>query len=97
MVAAATALPRVNWQVRVGIHCGPVVAGVLGRRQYAYDVWGDTVNTAARVEQHGVPGTVALSETAWQRLTGRCTGTSIGTVPAKGKDSLQLYLLDQLD
>jgi adenylate cyclase len=93
MVAAARSLPRVAWEVRVGIHCGPVVAGILGRRQYGYDVWGDTVNTAARVQHHGAVGAVTLSGTAWRRVAGRCAGEPLGVVPAKGKQNLELVRL----
>jgi len=93
MVAAARSLPRVEWEVRVGIHCGPVVAGILGRRQYGYDVWGDTVNTAARVEHHGAVGAVTLSGAAWRRVAGRCVGRPLGVVPAKGKENLELVRL----
>ncbi|HWN32461.1 MAG TPA: adenylate/guanylate cyclase domain-containing protein [Pseudonocardia sp.] len=93
MVAAARDLPRVEWRVRVGIHCGPVVAGILGRRQYGYDVWGDTVNTAARVEHHGVVDAVALSGAAWDRIRARAQGTPLGIVPAKGKDGLRVHRL----
>ena len=60
MVRGGPELPP-HWQVRVGIHVGPVMAGVVGSRQYLYDLWGDTVNTAARVQSHGEPGTVTLS------------------------------------
>jgi class 3 adenylate cyclase len=93
MVDAARTLPRVAWEVRVGIHAGPVVAGILGRRQYSYDVWGDTVNTAARVEHHGVVGAVALSGAAWYQIADRCTAEPLGVVPAKGKDNLELFRL----
>jgi adenylate cyclase len=93
MVTAARSLPRVEWEVRVGIHCGPVVAGILGRRQYGYDVWGDTVNTAARVEHHGAVGAVTLSGTAWRRVADRCAGQPLGVVPAKGKANLELVRL----
>jgi CheY-like chemotaxis protein len=57
-----------DWSVRVGIHVGPVVAGVVGRRQYLFDVWGDTVNAAARMETYGSPGVINLSLAAWKRL-----------------------------
>jgi len=62
------------WQVRVGIHVGPVVTGVLGRVQFSYDVWGHTVNAASRVESHGLPGRVSLSGEAWAMLGGTAVG-----------------------
>jgi class 3 adenylate cyclase len=89
MIAAAEALDT-GWTVRVGIHAGPVVAGVFGHRQYLYDLVGDTVNTAARMESNGVPGAVTLSSTAWKRLGGRAEGESLGTVNVKGKGRLEL-------
>lgn len=90
MIAAAQALP-VGWTVRVGVHVGPVVAGVLGRRQYLYDVFGDTVNTAARVEQHGTPGSITLSEAAWQKISACCRGESLGAIEVRGKGRLPMY------
>src|SRR5262249_25471863 len=82
MVAATRRLPT-GWDVRVGIHFGPVVAGVLGRRQYLFDLWGDTVNTAARMESHGVPGKITLSSAAWQQVAHCCRGRSLGAMPVK--------------
>ncbi len=88
MIAAARALP-VGWDARVGVHLGPVVAGVIGRRQFGFDLWGDTVNTAARVESHGVPGSVVLSGTAWAAVGDRCQGEALPAVEAKGKGRLE--------
>ena len=65
LVADAASHPA-KWQVRVGIHVGPVVTGVLGKAQFSFDVWGHTVNAAARVESHGRPGSVTLSDEAWR-------------------------------
>ena len=83
-----------GWELRVGIHCGPVVAGGLGQRQYLFDLWGDTVNTASRVESHGVPGAVALSPLAWQQVKSISVGTSLGAIPLKGKGMMTLYRFD---
>ncbi len=63
-----------GWQVRVGIHVGPVVAGTLGEQQYSFDLWGATVNIAARMESIGRPDTITLSDTAWQDVAGVCRG-----------------------
>src|SRR5262249_11901213 len=84
MVGAARRLTA-KWKVRVGIHVGPVMAGVVGHRQYLFDLWGDTVNTAARVESHGVDGVVNVSRPTWERVADRCEGESLGLIPLKGK------------
>jgi adenylate cyclase len=89
MVAAAHSLSA-HWDVRVGIHCGPVMAGVVGRRQYLYDLWGDTVNTAARVESHGVKGAVCISGDAWRHVSASYEGRSLGMVPVKGKGEMEI-------
>jgi adenylate cyclase len=91
MLAAADAA---GWVGRIGIHVGPVVAGVLGRRQYAFDLWGDTVNTASRTESHGLEGRVTLSAAAWQQVSDRCAGTSLGTMDLKGKGSQELFVVE---
>ncbi len=85
-----------TWQVRVGIDHGPVIAGTLGRRQFQFDVWGDTVNTAARIEAIGKPGTVNLSGRAWQTLHGQARGRSLGLVDLKGKEPLEVIRCDEL-
>src|SRR5262249_11191943 len=74
-----------SFNLRVGVHVGPVVAGLLGRRQSLYDLWGDTVNIAARLESHGLPGTVNLSTAAWSRVAGLITGESRSVREVKGK------------
>ena len=79
-----------NWAVRVGIDHGPVVAGVIGRTRFQFDVWGDTVNTAARIEAIGAPGTVNLSGRAWQHVRGRARGRSLGIVDLKGKEPIEV-------
>jgi adenylate cyclase len=63
-----------DWDLRVGVHVGPVVSGVVGRRQYLFDIWGETVNTAARMESHGEPGRITLSLAAWEHAAPRCEG-----------------------
>jgi CheY-like chemotaxis protein len=63
-----------GWQVRVGVHVGPVVAGTLGEQQYSFDLWGASVNIAARMESSGRPGTITLSDTAWQDVAEVCRG-----------------------
>jgi len=89
MVAAARALP-VKWELRVGIHVGPVVAGVIGRRQYLFDLWGDTINTAARMESHGEPGHITFSVPAWERVAPLCHGRVRERVSVKGKGTMAM-------
>ncbi|MCB9755273.1 MAG: hypothetical protein H6713_35485 [Myxococcales bacterium] len=84
-----------EWDVRVGVHVGPVVSGIVGERQYLYDIWGDTVNTAQRIEAHGVVGRVCVSRLAWDELGGRFAGRSRGPVEVKGKGSLEIFELHE--
>jgi adenylate cyclase len=89
MVAAAREF-RPDWAVRVGIDYGPVSAGIMGKKQFQFDVWGDTVNTAARIEEAGRPGTVNLSGRAWLHLRNQAQGRSLGLVDLKGKKELEV-------
>jgi class 3 adenylate cyclase len=73
LVEAARTGPA-GWQVRIGMHVGPVVAGILGRWQYSFDLWGATVNLAARMESYGRPGTITLSPDAWRDVAAFCHG-----------------------
>ncbi|MEK7783819.1 MAG: adenylate/guanylate cyclase domain-containing protein, partial [Chloroflexota bacterium] len=95
MVAATPALPP-SWHVRVGVHVGPVIAGVIGRRQYLFDVWGDTVNTAARVESLGAPNAVNVSAAAWHHISHLCHSEAYGRVYVKGKGEMEMYRVDKL-
>jgi adenylate cyclase len=79
--------------VRVGIHTGPAVAGVIGTRKLFYDVWGDTVNTAARMESHGSAGKIQVTEDARRALGDTFQFESRGTVDIKGKGAMELYYL----
>lgn len=72
------------------MHSGPVVAGIIGARQYLFDLYGDTVNTAARVVGHAAVGSVVVSGTAWMHVRDRCHGRSYGLVEIKGKGGLEL-------
>ena len=89
MAKAAGAMEN-GWQVRIGIHQGPVVAGIVGRDRYQYDVWGDTVNIAARMTGPGAPGTVAMTYETWLHVQGDCEGRSLGPVDVKGKGRVEV-------
>lgn len=82
-----------KWGLRVGIHSGPVVAGVVGKHKYAFDVWGDTVNVASRMESSGVPGRVNISAYTFDLARSRFECEYRGKVDAKGKGPIDMYLV----
>lgn len=82
-----------NLQIRIGINTGPVVAGVIGLRKFIYDLWGDTVNLASRMESNGVPGRIQVSAATWERLRDRYDFEARGDIDVKGIGSVQAYLL----
>jgi guanylate cyclase len=82
--------------VRIGIDTGPAVAGVIGRRKFIYDLWGDTVNTASRMESHGLPGQIQVTERVAAALDPRFTVEPRGTVEVKGKGPMTTFLLTGL-
>jgi adenylate cyclase len=80
-------------EVRIGIDTGEVVAGVIGRAKFIYDLWGDTVNTASRMESHALPGTIQVTERAYERLRHRYVFRPRGTIDVKGKGQMPCYVL----
>ena len=90
---AATEATAGPWQIRVGIEVGPVVAGVIGTAKFAYDVWGDAVNTASRLETSAPPGAIQVSDRVARRLTGAFELTPVGSVVLKGKGPTRTWLL----
>jgi adenylate cyclase len=89
-IASARDLP-LPWDVRVGIHIGPVVAGVVGRQKFSFDIWGDTVNVAARLAGYGRQSGINLSSAAWKRVRARVDAAPLGPVPIKGKGNIDAY------
>ena len=81
-------------QFRIGLHIGSVVAGVIGTQRLQYDVWGDTVNTASRMESTGEPGKVQVSEAFAELVAGRFTLSARGTIDIKGKGSMTTFWLE---
>lgn len=87
-----------GWQIRIGLHAGPVVAGVIGTSKFAYDVWGDTVNVAARLEAASEPNRIHVSATLASQLEDRFRLESRGPVELKGKGAVETcYLVGRRD
>lgn len=84
-------LPR--WDIRIGLHTGPVIAGVVGRRKFTYDVWGDAVNVAARMESSGEAGAINVSEATMNRVRTLFEFADRGVLEAKGKGAMPMYRL----
>ena len=82
-----------TFQIRIGIHSGTLIAGVIGTKKYVYDVWGDTVNTASRMESQGVPGEIQVSEDTYRLLSDRYRFEDRGLIAVKGKGEIRAYLL----
>ena len=84
-----------SFDIRIGIHSGSVVAGIVGVKKFAYDIWGDTVNTAARMEQHSLPGQINLSEKTYELVKDQFTFTYRGEIEAKNKGALKMYFVEK--
>jgi adenylate cyclase len=87
---------KVGFEMRVGIHSGPVVAGIVGVKKFQYDIWGDTVNTANRMEANGEPGRINISEATYQLIQDdpRFRFTPRGLIQAKGKGEMAMYFVE---
>jgi adenylate cyclase len=79
--------------LRVGINSGPVVAGVIGRKRFLYDLWGDAVNTASRMESHGTSGRIQITRATKELLDDEFVCESRGTIPVKGKGEMEVWYL----
>jgi class 3 adenylate cyclase len=95
MIEVAKSMPMPT-EVRIGVHFGPVIAGVIGHNRYLYDIWGDTVNTAARIQLNGIPNKIVVCKTDWEHISEFCLGESLGKVPLKGKGDTEIIRVDGL-
>ena len=91
--AARTETGLSYWDVRVGVHTGELVAGVIGQEKFSYDVWGDTVNTASRMESAGAPGRVNVSRATYELLKDDFEFEYRGRVEAKGKGEVEMFFV----
>src|SRR5262249_33430143 len=82
------------WQMRVGLHTGPVIAGVVGIHKFAFDVWGDSVNFSSRVESSGAPNRVTLSERTYSRVKDFVRCTARGPVHTKDGRDIDMFFAD---
>lgn len=85
---------EIPFELRIGIHTGPVVAGIVGVKKYAYDIWGDTVNIAARMEQNGEVGMINISGSTYELIKTKFSCTHRGKIEAKNKGMIDMYFVD---
>jgi class 3 adenylate cyclase len=82
-------------QLRIGINSGAVVAGVIGKKKFIYDLWGDAVNIAARMESQGVPGEIQVSQATYELLKDSYIFEERGLIDVKGKGPMRVYFLKE--
>jgi len=85
-----------TFDIRIGLHSGSVVAGIVGVKKFAYDIWGDTVNTAARMEQNSEPGKINISQATYELIKDQFTCTYRGEIHAKNKGDMKMYFVEPL-
>ncbi|MFL5240388.1 MAG: adenylate/guanylate cyclase domain-containing protein [Rhizomicrobium sp.] len=95
-MAATSIDARLGWAVRIGVHIGPVVAGIVGQERYQFDIWGDTVNIAARMADKAMPGSVAVTDQTWRQIENRFDGQWLGELDVKGKGPTRIFAVQAL-
>lgn len=89
---------KISFEMRIGIHTGPVVAGIVGIKKFQYDIWGDTVNTASRLESNSQPGKVNISQATYELLkhTSKFRFEGRGKIKAKGKGEIEMWFVEKV-
>ena len=85
---------KIPFEIRIGINTGPVVAGIVGIKKFAYDIWGDTVNIASRMESSGEPGKINVSGTTYELVKNNFNCTHRGKIEAKNKGEIDMYFIE---
>jgi class 3 adenylate cyclase len=93
MLGRRSELGEKTFEIRIGIQSGSVVAGIVGVKKFAYDIWGDTVNTAARMEQNSEAGKINISETTYELVNDKFNCEYRGEIEAKNKGKLKMYFV----
>jgi class 3 adenylate cyclase len=89
-----TKLGNSTFEIRIGIHSGSVVAGIVGVKKFAYDIWGDAVNTAARMEQNSEAGKINISQTTYELVNDQFNCEFRGEIEVKGKGAMKMYYVN---
>jgi class 3 adenylate cyclase len=85
---------EIPFEIRIGIHTGPVVAGIVGVKKYAYDIWGDTVNVAARLEQNSEAGKINISGSTYELVKDKFSCVHRGKIKAKNKGEIDMFFVE---